>query len=62
MQRPTQQLVKNVKGNEATAIPPGYKQTEVGVLPQDWEVQPIGCMGEVVTGKALYYFCLPGIH
>ena len=24
--------------NEATAVPPGYKQTEVGVIPEDWGV------------------------
>ena len=34
MKRPTQQLAKSVKGNEAAAIPPGYKQTEVGVIPK----------------------------
>ncbi len=34
-------------------VPPGYKQTEIGVLPQDWQPWPVGCMGEVTTGKAL---------
>ncbi len=23
-------------------VKPGYKQTEVGVIPEDWEVRPIG--------------------
>lgn len=23
-------------------IPPGYKQTEVGVIPEDWEISPLG--------------------
>ncbi len=32
---------------------PGYKRTEVGVIPEDWEVRPVGHMGEVVAGKAL---------
>jgi len=32
---------------------PGYKQTEVGVIPEDWEVAPVWAKGEVVTGKAL---------
>ncbi|MFM8717506.1 MAG: restriction endonuclease subunit S [Spartobacteria bacterium] len=32
---------------------PGYKQTEVGVIPEDWEVAPVRQKGEVVTGKAL---------
>jgi type I restriction enzyme S subunit len=34
-------------------VRPGYKQTEVGVIPEDWEVRPVGQMGDVVTGKAL---------
>ena len=25
---------------------PGYKQTEVGVIPEDWEVQPLGALTE----------------
>ena len=36
-----------------TMIPPGYKQTEVGVIPEEWEVCPVRQKGEVVTGKAL---------
>jgi type I restriction enzyme S subunit len=32
---------------------PGYKQTEVGIIPEDWEVRPVRQMGDVVTGKAL---------
>ena len=28
-------------------IPPGYKQTEVGVIPEDWEVKPVGEAFEV---------------
>ena len=46
-------LTGDISNNEAPVIPPGYKQTEVGVIPEDWEVQPVECMGEVVTGKAL---------
>jgi type I restriction enzyme S subunit len=34
-------------------LPEGYKQTEVGVIPEEWEVYSVGQMGEVVTGKAL---------
>jgi type I restriction enzyme S subunit len=34
-------------------VRPGYKQTEVGVIPDDWEVRPVGQLGDVVTGKAL---------
>ncbi len=32
---------------------PGYKQTEVGVIPEEWEVCPVRDKGEVITGKAL---------
>ena len=32
---------------------PETKQTEVGVIPADWEVRPVGSMGEVRAGKAL---------
>jgi type I restriction enzyme, S subunit len=31
-------------------IPPGYKQTEVGVIPDDWEVKPISQIGTPVRG------------
>jgi type I restriction enzyme S subunit len=35
------------------AIPSGYKQTEVGLIPEEWEVMAVRQMGEVLTGKAL---------
>lgn len=31
-------------------LKPGYKQTEVGVIPEDWEVVHIGDLGTVVRG------------
>lgn len=31
----------------------GYKQTEVGVIPEDWAVCPVRQKGDVLTGKAL---------
>ncbi len=34
-------------------LKPGYKQTEVGVIPEEWEVSPVRQKGEVLTGKAL---------
>ncbi len=30
-----------------TALKPGYKQTEVGVIPEDWEVVSIGGLGSM---------------
>ena len=34
----------------SATIPVGYKQTEVGVIPADWMVKPIGEVAEVVGG------------
>jgi len=34
-------------------LKPGYKQTEVGVIPEDWEVCPVERKGQVTAGKAL---------
>jgi type I restriction enzyme S subunit len=34
-------------------VRPGYKQTEVGIIPEGWEVCPVAQKGQVVTGKAL---------
>ncbi len=31
-------------------VKPGYKQTEVGVIPDDWEVKRLGELGNVVRG------------
>jgi type I restriction enzyme S subunit len=31
-------------------IPPGYKLTEVGVIPEDWDIKRLGDMGDVVRG------------
>jgi len=33
------------------AIAQGYKQTEVGVIPEDWEVVSIGIAGQVLGGR-----------
>lgn len=35
------------------AVPQGYKQTEVGVIPEDWEVAAVRQKGDVLAGKAL---------
>ncbi|GAA5483854.1 restriction endonuclease subunit S [Haloferula sargassicola] len=39
--------------------PPGYKQTEVGVIPEDWEIEPLGSLSAFVTsgsrGWAQFY-------
>ena len=37
----------------SAGLKPGYKQTDVGVIPEDWEVCQVRQKGEVITGKAL---------
>ncbi len=32
-----------------SAIPAGYKQTEVGVIPEDWEAKPMGALTSLMT-------------
>lgn len=31
-------------------VKPGYKQTEVGIIPEDWDVTPLGEIGETLIG------------
>src|SRR6185369_4447789 len=33
-----------------SVVPPGYKQTEVGVIPEDWDVKRIGDLASVGAG------------
>jgi len=33
-----------------SAIQAGYKQTEVGVIPEDWDVKPLGDIGDCLIG------------
>lgn len=38
--------------NDTQLIPAGYKQTDVGVIPEDWEVKELGSVCEkITTGK-----------
>jgi len=34
----------------STGVPPGYKRTEVGVIPEDWEVTNLGELGRCLSG------------
>ncbi|MDM7480446.1 MAG: restriction endonuclease subunit S [Halomonas sp.] len=35
---------------EKPAVPVGYKQTEVGIIPEDWDCKILGDLGQVVRG------------
>lgn len=37
-------------GLGAPGIPPGYKQTDVGVIPVEWELKPLGELASVSSG------------
>ena len=36
---------------KVAAIPNGYRQTEVGLIPEDWEVKSLGTIAAIVTGN-----------
>ena len=38
---------------KAKSVPKGYKKTEVGVIPEDWEVKRLGEIAEVKGGKRI---------
>lgn len=38
---------------EAMEIPKGYKKTEVGIIPEDWEVKKLGEIANIVKGQLI---------
>jgi type I restriction enzyme S subunit len=38
-------------GKSTPRVPAGYKQTEVGVIPEDWEVRELGGVAAISTGS-----------
>ena len=38
------------KVNNSQLIPPGYKQTKAGVIPEDWEVKPLSGLAAILHG------------
>jgi type I restriction enzyme S subunit len=38
---------------ETERVPPGYRQTEAGVIPEDWEVVPIGEIAKFTSGALI---------
>lgn len=41
-----------VKPLRQSSVPAGYKQTEIGVIPEDWEVKSLGELAIYTNGKA----------
>lgn len=34
-------------------MPPGYKQTEVGVIPEEWEVKTLSAVSSMKSGEGI---------
>jgi type I restriction enzyme S subunit len=43
-----------VAENNAQSLPKGYKQTEVGLIPSDWEVKELGEIGDVKMCRRVF--------
>jgi|LSQX01.1.fsa_nt_gb type I restriction enzyme S subunit len=43
---------KNAAPLDTDDVPPGYKRTEVGVIPEGWEFSRLGDCGEVIMGQS----------
>lgn len=42
--------------NHSPSIPPGYKQTEVGVIPEDWNATDYIVFGQIIDGdRGIHY-------
>ncbi|HIC8839416.1 restriction endonuclease subunit S [Aeromonas sp. FDAARGOS 1405] len=48
-----EQMIQHKKGEKVAmqAIPTGYKQTEVGVIPEDWSVESLSQVAQITRGK-----------
>ena len=40
--------------NRVTQIPSGYKQTEIGVIPEDWDIKNLGGLFEITSSKRVF--------
>lgn len=48
----TKQSRPKSAADDSTAIPPGYKRTEVGVIPEDWRIAPLAQLSAFITKGA----------
>src|SRR5690554_3575724 len=44
-------MVSTMTKVKKVTIPEGYKQTEAGVVPEDWEVVALGLLADIKTGS-----------
>ena len=52
MKPPIQTFEPNAAPGKSTPrVPAGYKQTEVGVIPEDWDIQPLGNVVTFLDGQ-----------
>jgi type I restriction enzyme, S subunit len=51
-----QELLTGKKRLPGFEMKPGYKQTEVGVIPEDWEIRRIGTVCKLINGRGFKPF------
>ena len=42
-----------IEAPQEQRVPPGYKETKVGVIPKDWEVIPVGMIAKFTSGALI---------
>lgn len=42
--------IEQAPGSADPSVPPGYTRTEVGVIPEDWEIKAVQQLGQITTG------------
>ncbi len=47
------QTTRHDRAGAPADVPAGYRRTEIGIIPEDWQLQAVGQMGDVLAGKAL---------
>ena len=47
----TEEQISKIANLDAE-IPNGYKSTELGIIPNDWEIKPFGQIAEITMGQS----------
>lgn len=50
MSATTTQRKPSLGTDDSTVIPLGYKRTEMGIIPEDWEIRALGTLGQFKNG------------